>query len=420
MSDTRRQVGLVVYRAASDLAGKSAFFVVTLLAARRLSGEAFGVFSLGTTIGWMTAVATDFGIQLHLARAVAQRPEAARRLLVAWLRVRLWTSGIAVVAVSAGLLAMHAPRGVAAAMLLFTLAYAASGLADFLHYFYRALGRSDLESALVLWQRGVLLLLAAAVLLWRPGVALLAMIMLLTSAGALLFSLRIAFRLAGRPDAAPVLTPGGSAGRLSDVLPIGAGLVLSALYFRIDVFLIDAWVGTSAVGLYNAVFRLVEALRLVPAAVLAVVMPALFRATDRTPVIRVATMLTAGAAGATAAGWLAAEWLVPFLYGQAYAPAVRPFQILMLSFPLMSLNYALTHQLIGWQGHRTYAVVCAVALAVNVALNARLIPAAGISGAAWTTLWTEVVVTAGCLAALARRSGAARHAGTSVRQVVAS
>src|SRR5213079_1858632 len=50
-----------------------------------------------------------------------------------------------------------------------------------------------------------------------------------------------------------------------DVWPIGAGIVLSALYFRIDVFLVQLWSGTEAVAMYNAVFRLVEALRLFPA-----------------------------------------------------------------------------------------------------------------------------------------------------------
>ena len=45
-----------------------------------------------------------------------------------------------------------------------------------------------------------------------------------------------------------------------------------------------------------------------------------------------------------------------------------------MAFPLMSLNYALTHQLIGWHGHRAYAAMCALALVFNVALNVKLIP----------------------------------------------
>jgi O-antigen/teichoic acid export membrane protein len=89
---------------------------------------------------------------------------------------------------------------------------------------------------------------------------------------------------------------------------------------------------------------------------------------------------------------------------------VPAFRILLLSFPLMSLNYALTHQLIGWSGHRAYAAICAAALVFNVVLNVRLIPALSIVGAAWSTLLTEMVLTAGCLTVL--WAGGLRTAGS--------
>jgi O-antigen/teichoic acid export membrane protein len=187
------------------------------------------------------------------------------------------------------------------------------------------------------------------------------------------------------------------------VLPIGIGIVLSALYFRIDVFLVQYWSGTESVALYNAVFRLVEALRLFPAAVLAVVLPSLCRADDGRPLLRVSLAVTAFAMTTTLVLWVNAGWGIPLLYGTRYAAAVPAFRILTLSFPLLSLNYALTHQLIGWEGQRAYATVCGVALVANVALNARLIPALSIEGAAWATFWTEAVLTAGCGFALWRR-----------------
>ena len=92
--------------------------------------------------------------------------------------------------------------------------------------------------------------------------------------------------------------------------------------------------------------------------------------------------------------------LVPFIYGEPYAGAVPSFRILLLSFPLMSLNLALTHQLIGWHGERAYAAICAIALAVNLGINARLIPAWSIEGAAWATFATELLLTAACVAVL--------------------
>src|SRR5262249_17833928 len=192
-----------------------------------------------------------------------------------------------------------------------------------------------------------------------------------------------------------------------DVLPIGIGLVLSALYFRIDVLLVELWAGVEAVASYNSVFRLIDALRLFPAAVLAVVLPSLCRAGALRPLARVAAAVTGFGVVTAVVLWIGAERIVSIVFGTRYAVAAPAFRVLALSFPLLCLNFALTHQLVGWHRQRAYAVVCASALAVNLALNAWLIPALSIVGAAWATLGTELCVTAGCAAALLGRARSA-------------
>ena len=186
--------------------------------------------------------------------------------------------------------------------------------------------------------------------------------------------------------------------------------MLSALYFRIDLLLVEMWRGTGPVALYNAAFRLVETVRLFPAAVLAVVLPSLFRATDAHALRRVSAVVSLFGVAAAPILWATAGRAIPFIYGAPYAGAVPAFRILILSLPLMSLNFALTHQLIGWDGQRAYAAICAVALAVNVALNVYLVPALSIEGAAWATVLTEVIVTSGCVIALWSAAPRRRHA----------
>jgi O-antigen/teichoic acid export membrane protein len=415
-----REALLISYKTVADLVGKGALFAITVFAARRLAPEAFGVFSLGSTLGWMVGVASDFGIQLHLARAVARQPQDAARLLATWLRVRLWLATGATASVAIVLAGFGWPASFAVPIAVLALVYAVNGLVELLYYFYRGLSRSDVESSLTLWQRSSMLVCGVIALALWPNVTALALAMLLPAAVTLAASTRIATRLALAGAAQLRDTTRSSGAKVSagtnesprivdlpawpifkrDIWPIGAGIVLSALYFRIDVFLVQFWSGTELVALYNAVFRLVEALRLFPAAVIAVALPSLCRAGDLRPLVRVAVPITACAAVAAAALWAAAGVLVPFVYGAPYAGAVAAFRILLLSFPLMSLNLALTHQLIGWHGERAYAVICAVALVANVAINARLIPAWSIEGAAWATLGTEALLTAGCLVVL--------------------
>jgi O-antigen/teichoic acid export membrane protein len=397
-----KTAALVAYRAASDLVGKSAFFVVTIVAARRLAAEDFGVFALGTTIGWMAVVASDFGLQLHLARAVARAPDVAGRELRRWLRVRLGLAGAALLVVALGLAVFDARR-LAPSILLFTVGYLAAGLVEFVHYFYRGLSRTDIESTLTLWHRGGLLAVAMLVLWLRPDVTFLAGAMVVPPVVAGIYTLRRSARMA-----ATVPGPHGNIARpllpefVRDVAPIGAGIVLSALYFRIDVFLLEAWRGTETVGLYNAVFRLIEALRLFPAALVAVMLPTLVRAAGPAPLLRMSTALTAFGVAVAVVLQVVAARLVPMLYGAGFTEAVPAFRILAAAFPLMALNYALTHQVIGWNGHRAYAALCLGALIFNLALNTRLIPASSMNGAAWSTLATEALLTAGCIGILAR------------------
>jgi O-antigen/teichoic acid export membrane protein len=387
---------LVAYKAIADLAGKSSIFFVTILAARRLSPWAFGVFGLGTTLGWILAVVTDFGVQMHLARAVARTPDHAPALLRRWWRVRTMSAAAGLVLLAAVLALLRVSAQLAVPLFLFAVVYSVTGLVELVNYFYRGLSRSDIESTLTIWQRAAALALGVGALLWRPDATPLAIALLLPVVAALAWTLwhARAVRPAVLPSAAPADT------FFRDVFPIGIGIVFSALYFRIDVLLVELWAGTEAVAGYNAVFRLIDALRLFPAAVLAVSLPALCRADDLMPLARVSAAVTAFAVVAAAALWVAADTLVPMLYGARYRSTVPAFRILALTFPLLSLNFALTHQLVGWNRQRAYAVVCGAALAVNVALNAWLIPAWSIQGAAWATLGTELCVTSGCLVAL--------------------
>lgn len=391
---------LTAYKAFADLAAKGSLLVVTVAAARLLPAEDFGVFSLGATLGWIAAVASDGGMQLHVARAIARRPADAAAVRRAWLRVRIATAA-ASVAIAALIVFVVGWRGErATALVALLLVYSANGIVEFLYYVCRGLSRTDVESSLTLWQRAAMLVCALAVLAWRHSLVALTFAMLAPALATAAAALRVTQRIAAETAAADTATDAVRLGSIRDVWPIGAGIVLSALYFRVDVFLVQHWSGTEAVGLYNAVFRLVEALRLFPAAAIAVALPTLCRGRDFSPLARLAVPTTVAATAAAAALAATAAWSIPLVYPAPYAAAVPAFRILLLAFPLMTLNMALTHQLIAWDGQRAYALVCGLALALNVAVNARLVPALSIDGAAWATLATEVFVTGGCACAI--------------------
>jgi O-antigen/teichoic acid export membrane protein len=338
---------------------------------------------------------------MYLAREVARRPDAWRATFARVIRIRgaLAYLALVVLVLTAGRIV---PDEYRRAFAILVAASLTSAVLETVGHLFRGLDRSEIEAALQASQRlagglGAFYVLSSApdlerlgwALLWPPAVAL------------AISGLVASVLKGGRLGDVPALS---WSRLLHDVFPLGAGAVVSALYFRCDIYFVERWHGLDAAGVYNAVFRLVEATRLLPAAVLAVTFPALCRARDRELVAKLSGRLTAagGVLGALTAA--AAPWIVVWAYGEPYRSASTTLSILGIAIPLFFLNYALTHQVIGWDGQRAYLAIAAVALAVNVLANLSLVPPLAANGAAAATVLTEIVVTLGCLFVL--RSGA--------------
>lgn len=387
----------IATKGAADIAGKAVTLVITVVAARTLVADAFGVLALAMATGWLLGVATDAGLSMHLARETARHRERGRQLLIETLRLR---AGLAFVA--ATLMTFFTPQMVPPhwkmQFALVVFAQLTGAVIETAAQYFRGLERSEIEAAIHAAHRFTTLALALIVLWWWPRLDYLGAAMLIPAVVAMFASIAIAWHLSAagsrEPGAGSLLPPSTF---LRNVLPLGAGVLISALYFRVDVYFVERWQGLEAVGGYNAVFRLVEAMRLLPAAVLAVTFPMLVQTTDTRLVQRIGGALAVVGIVLAVVCAFGAWLIVPLVFGRPYLYAAPAFSVLALALPLFFLNYALTHQVIGWDGQRAYLLIATLALAGNVIANIALVPSQGIVGAAIATLLTEVVVTAGCV-----------------------
>ena len=392
----------IAFKALADVASKAVTLAITVAAARRLNADPFGILAFGMATGWLLAVATDAGLSMYLAREVARDRTRTHQLVLDVIGLR---TGLAFLAATGTALATPylVPEQWRIQFVVIVLAQLAGGVIETISHYFRGIERSEIESAIQVAQRSVTLVWALIVLWFWRRLDYLGVAMLAPALVAMLVSMAIAINLSSAA-AAPVLQAGLTVKKYGrHVLPLGAGVLLSALYFRCDVYFIEHWHGFQPVGGYNAVFRLVEGLRLVPAAVMTVMFPVLVQSTDHDRVKRIGGVLAlVGVALALVCG-LGASVIVPTIYGDGFAYAAPAFSILALALPLFFLNYALTHQVIGWDGQAAYLVIAAIALAGNIAANVALVPSQGIAGAAIGTVLTEVIVTAGCVFFLANK-----------------
>ncbi len=160
---------------------------------------------------------------------------------------------------------------------------------------------------------------------------------------------------------------------------LGAQQVLQLLLFRLH--------GAPEVGLLGGARKLVEAVGLLPQALMLSLLPALSRAAAR----------PAGAAGAAREAARAlvivllppaaalALWAEPVLvrfFGPSFAPAAPVLRVLAPAAILGATGTVLTNLLVAVGGQRTLLRVAAGAAAAMVVLGAALVPAYGAAGAA--------------------------------------
>jgi O-antigen/teichoic acid export membrane protein len=93
-----------------------------------------------------------------------------------------------------------------------------------------------------------------------------------------------------------------------------------------------------------------------------------------------------------AGGALAAEPIIRLVYGPAFSPAAGPFRILVWSVVTVYANAAFAFLLLARGGDRRYLMAVAAGAAANVGLNLVVIPLAGMIGAAFVTIVSELTV----------------------------
>jgi O-antigen/teichoic acid export membrane protein len=398
----------IVLKGLADVAGKAAMLVITVAAARRLNPDPFAIMAFAMATGWLLGVATDAGLSMYLARETAREPRRSSQFVIEIISVR---AGLAFLAATITVLLtpVLVPAHWRLQFVLVMAAQLCGAVLETVAHYFRGLQRSEIESAIHIAHRLTMLVCALVVLWWWRRLDYLAIAMLVPSLIAVAVAIFAAIRLTtdGYSVAGPAL-----ARLMKDAFPLGAAVLISALYFRVDVYFIQQFHGFQPVGGYNAVFRLIEALRLFPAAVMAVTFPLLVQARDTTLVRGIAGKLTLAGSLLAAVCWVGAPAIVGLIYGERYAYTAPAFALLSLALPLFFLNYALTHQVIGWNGHRAYLAIVCVALAGNVLANMLLVPAHGINGAAISTLITELIVTSGCAIALVQQTATVRKFAT--------
>jgi O-antigen/teichoic acid export membrane protein len=179
------------------------------------------------------------------------------------------------------------------------------------------------------------------------------------------------------------------------------------LNYKLDMFLVAAFLGPAAVGYYSISVGISEKLWMLPGAIATVLFPRISaikdgEANNLTPRVARHTFFITFVLALILV--LLAKPLIEIFYGSVFLPSVIPLLILLPGIIALGGCKILTGDLAG-RGKPQFGTYAAfVSLAVNIPLNLCLIPKWGISGAAFASSVAYIIATLVVIIAFVRIS----------------
>ncbi len=382
---------------------RALFWVFWIVVLRRIGPGGNGDYAFAANLLAYFAVVVDFGLGTLVTRDVARDAAGLQRIFRTALALRMRLLAVSM-PVMVGIALIYWATGTIDGRALLTTGVLALGLPlaavnQAYAAVYDAWERIDRRALVVAGTSALtvglgLVLLAAG--LGVVGIALAGLI----SSGVTLIAL-------GRPVGFGLLRQSVGTRRddlrqlVRHALPLMLNSLLATAFIQIDILILQALQGTTVVGHYNAAYKFLNAMNVLPAAVVLAAFPLMARAAGNPAELarwftRAWRVLVTAAAGLVVLFFIFAEPWIDTLLGPEFLPETAiALAILIWFLPLSYLNGTLQYVVIASDRQAKLTPAFLVATLVNLGMNLALVPIWGFAAAAATTIGSEVVLLAG-------------------------
>ena len=385
------------------------YFLLALLAARKLGGTDYGKFCFALSFVTLFEVLISSGFSRLMIREVARDKSAVRKYVDNILPMMMISSvvAVAVIFVVAGI-QQTSPDGRLAVQIL-----GISMVFKTFSFFFRSLFRAyeifQWETLTTLVERVSLLIAGAGVLYAGFGLVALCSVFPIVRG----LNLLITVLLISKMVVAPRLAWDWQAWKriVRSSIPFALTAVTFTMYYRIDTIMIAFLKGDKEVGWYNAAYQLVEGLILVAT----VVSPVVFvrfsvlyirsKESLRSLFEKVSRYLLAIAMPISVLGVILAPKGILFLYGPQYLASGLALQTMIVGTVFIFLRILCGTLLGAVDRQAVYLKIVGASLVLNVGTNFFLIPRYGAFGASVATLLTETIMGVVLFTAAAGKEG---------------
>ena len=371
-------------------------FIWTILMARYLGVNDYGIFGFTTSLTGILAITTELGLNTHIVRHIATDYDSAPKYLGNAIPLRsIFATGTIILTLII-LILIKANELVITVTLLFTIEMIIKSYINLFNGSFQAFEEGKYQGIGNSILNILLLIFILIAIFTDVGLIGIAICYVLANSIALIYAYYVLNKHITQPKFEFDTVFCKEITILS--IPFAITSLLYTIYYSIDIVMLTNMVGSYPTGIYNATYKLISVLTLFYSVYSAVIFPVMskFFKNDESMLLisfekSIKYLMLVIIPLATATVFYSAD-IINLIYGNEYDAASSVLCILIWTVCLLFISGATTTLLNA--SHKEVAVtkIYAIAAVFNIVLNFFMIPLLSYNGAAITTVLSDLLI----------------------------
>lgn len=370
-------------------------FIITMYTARYLGTEGFGIISLALSITALVGVFADLGLMSLMIREVARNKSLRDKYVsnTALMKVLLSFLTFGIIVVLVNLLGYS--ELVKIVVYIITLSVIINAFIGIFNAVFQAYEKMEYVSLGSISNSIIMLLGTAVGIHFQLDILFFASIYVI--AGAVNFIFILVMYLWKYSQSKFDLDLSFWKPTLKEALFFGVTGIFVSIYFYIGSIVLSVLAGESAVGIYNAAWKLIFVLLFIPNVVIMALFPVMSQHFESSKELlkleyeKTFKYLLIIATFIVMYGFVFADKIILIIYGSGYLDAIITLQTLIFVVPIIFLSSLSSNLLNAINKQRLVTLITAIMAIFNVILNVLLIREFSFIGAAVVTILTEAL-----------------------------
>lgn len=371
-------------------------FIWTILIARYLGVNEFGIYSFAISFASIIGLIIDLGLTTYMIRDVSRKPELSSCYMGKIIPLRIVLSLISFIIGLIILLVMGKDRITILVSLFFIIESIVMVMGVLYQGEFQAFGKVKYQTGGTVINTVVLLTCIIATIYFDLGIIFVAISYIMGYSAMLIYLVIKGIQHISTPKLSIDFDFWKKSIKIS--LPFALTTVFTILYYSIDTVMLSLIVGDAATGVYNAAYKIITVLTTFFSVYQNVVFPLMSKMfTDSKEMLKKSFVksikyLSLIIIPISFGIMVYSNQIITLFFGEGYILSGDVMKILVWTVCWLFINGAATTLLNSSNKELLVTKIYSIAVVVNIILNATLIPFYSYNGAAFTTVISEIVI----------------------------